>query len=162
MCIWHIYIHAAFVNGYRIGLGWQLLCEWWIDCMCVCQSDSMSYVWNLFVKEGCGISCRHALRGFQICFPCHGLLTATKSSISLSESLHLTLPPNPPVFLCASQVWYLSGWVCYLQLEKAKEQQEREGREVTEEEKEEWKALTEAARSYLTSAKKVIQVKITS
>ncbi|XP_023148925.1 uncharacterized protein si:dkey-12j5.1 [Amphiprion ocellaris] len=53
------------------------------------------------------------------------------------------------------QVWYLSGWVCYLQWEKAKEQQEREGREVTEEEKEEWKALTEAARSYLTNAKKL-------
>lgn len=55
------------------------------------------------------------------------------------------------------QVWYLSGWVCYLQLEKAKEQQEREGREATEEEKEERTALKEAARSYLTSAKKVIQ-----
>ncbi|XP_042346154.1 probable assembly chaperone of rpl4 isoform X2 [Plectropomus leopardus] len=53
------------------------------------------------------------------------------------------------------QVWYLSGWVCYLQFEKAKEQQEREGREVTEEETEEWKALKEAARSYLTSAKKM-------
>ncbi|XP_070691406.1 uncharacterized protein [Pempheris klunzingeri] len=53
------------------------------------------------------------------------------------------------------QVWYLSGWVCYLQLEKAKEQQEREGREVTEEEKEERKALTEASRSYLTNAKKL-------
>ncbi|XP_041798669.1 probable assembly chaperone of rpl4 isoform X2 [Chelmon rostratus] len=53
------------------------------------------------------------------------------------------------------QVWYLSGWVCYLQLEKAKEQQEREGRDVTEEEKEEWKALKEAARSYLTNAKKL-------
>uniref|UniRef100_A0A3Q1EII5 Si:dkey-12j5.1 n=1 Tax=Acanthochromis polyacanthus TaxID=80966 RepID=A0A3Q1EII5_9TELE len=53
------------------------------------------------------------------------------------------------------QVWYLSGWVCYLQWEKAKEQQEREGREVTQEEKEEWKALTEAARSYLTNAKKL-------
>ncbi|XP_073341263.1 uncharacterized protein [Pagrus major] len=53
------------------------------------------------------------------------------------------------------QVWYLSGWVCYLQLEKAKEQQEREGREVTEEEKEEWKALKEAARTYLTNAKKL-------
>ncbi|XP_070823504.1 uncharacterized protein [Chaetodon trifascialis] len=53
------------------------------------------------------------------------------------------------------QVWYLSGWVCYLQFEKAKEQQEREGREATEEEKEEWKALKEAARSYLTSAKKL-------
>ncbi|XP_018545042.1 uncharacterized protein si:dkey-12j5.1 [Lates calcarifer] len=53
------------------------------------------------------------------------------------------------------QVWYLSGWVCYLQLEKAKEQQQREGREVTEEETEEWKALKEAARSYLTNAKKL-------
>ncbi|XP_074509894.1 uncharacterized protein LOC141779128 [Sebastes fasciatus] len=53
------------------------------------------------------------------------------------------------------QVWYLSGWVCNLQLEKAKEQQEREGREVTEEETEEWKALEEAARSYLTNAKKL-------
>ncbi|XP_038567512.1 probable assembly chaperone of rpl4 isoform X1 [Micropterus salmoides] len=53
------------------------------------------------------------------------------------------------------QVWYLSGWVCYLQLEKAKEQQERGGREVTEEEMEEWKALKEAARSYLTNAKKL-------
>ncbi|XP_029959281.1 probable assembly chaperone of rpl4 [Salarias fasciatus] len=53
------------------------------------------------------------------------------------------------------QVWYLSGWVCYLQWEKAKEVQEREGREVTEEEKEEWKALTEAARSYLTRAVKL-------
>ncbi|AWO96670.1 putative UPF0661 TPR repeat-containing protein C16D10.01c-like [Scophthalmus maximus] len=53
------------------------------------------------------------------------------------------------------QVWYLSGWVCYLQFEKAKEQQEREGREVTEEETEEWKALKEAARSYLTNAKKL-------
>uniref|UniRef100_A0A3Q4AHJ4 Uncharacterized protein n=1 Tax=Mola mola TaxID=94237 RepID=A0A3Q4AHJ4_MOLML len=40
-------------------------------------------------------------------------------------------------------VWYLSGWVCYLQFEKAKEQQEREGRRVNEEEAEEWKALKE-------------------
>ncbi|KAI4811711.1 hypothetical protein KUCAC02_014588, partial [Chaenocephalus aceratus] len=54
------------------------------------------------------------------------------------------------------QVWYLSGWVCYLQLEKAKELQEREGREVTEEETEEWKALQEVARSYLTNAKKTL------
>lgn len=53
------------------------------------------------------------------------------------------------------QVWYLSGWVCYLQLEKAKERREREGGEATEEEKEEWTALREAARSYLTSAKKL-------
>jgi len=53
------------------------------------------------------------------------------------------------------QVWYLSGWVCHLQLEKAKEQQVREGREVTEEEKEEWTALKEAARLHLTNAKKL-------
>ncbi|XP_061572728.1 uncharacterized protein si:dkey-12j5.1 isoform X2 [Cololabis saira] len=53
------------------------------------------------------------------------------------------------------QVWYLSGWVCYLQWVKAKEQQEREGREATEEEKEERQALQEAARSYLTNAKKL-------
>ncbi|XP_008321568.1 probable assembly chaperone of rpl4 [Cynoglossus semilaevis] len=53
------------------------------------------------------------------------------------------------------QVWYLSGWVCYLQLEKAKEQQKREEREVTGEEAEEWTALKEAARSYLTNAKKL-------
>ncbi|XP_028437170.1 probable assembly chaperone of rpl4 isoform X1 [Perca flavescens] len=53
------------------------------------------------------------------------------------------------------QVWYLSGWVCYLQFEKAKEQQEREGREVMEEDTEEWKALKEAGRSYLTNTKKL-------
>ncbi|XP_031154958.1 probable assembly chaperone of rpl4 isoform X1 [Sander lucioperca] len=53
------------------------------------------------------------------------------------------------------QVWYLSGWVCYLQFEKAKEQQESEGREVMEEDTEEWKALKEAGRSYLTNAKKL-------
>lgn len=53
-------------------------------------------------------------------------------------------------------MWYLSGWVCYLQLEKAKERQEREGREATEEEKEEGMALKDAARSYLTNAKKVV------
>ncbi|XP_034730847.1 probable assembly chaperone of rpl4 isoform X1 [Etheostoma cragini] len=53
------------------------------------------------------------------------------------------------------QVWYLSGWVCYLQFEKAKEQQEREGRQVMEEYTEEWKALKEAGRSYLTNAKKL-------
>ncbi|XP_038125408.1 probable assembly chaperone of rpl4 [Cyprinodon tularosa] len=53
------------------------------------------------------------------------------------------------------QVWYLSGWVCYLQWEKAKQQQETEGREATEDETEEWKALQDAARSYLTNAKKL-------
>lgn len=49
--------------------------------------------------------------------------------------------------------------MCYLQLEKAKEQQKREEREVTGEEAEEWTALKEAARSYLTNAKKVIKLK---
>ncbi|XP_072250459.1 uncharacterized protein [Leuresthes tenuis] len=53
------------------------------------------------------------------------------------------------------QVWYLSGWVCYLQWDKAKERQQREEREATEDEKEEGKALQEAARSYLTNAKKL-------
>uniref|UniRef100_A0A3Q2PRP4 Si:dkey-12j5.1 n=2 Tax=Fundulus heteroclitus TaxID=8078 RepID=A0A3Q2PRP4_FUNHE len=53
------------------------------------------------------------------------------------------------------QVWYLSGWVCYLQWEKAKQLQEREGGEATEENKEEWTALQDAARSYLTNAKKL-------
>uniref|UniRef100_H2LWL3 Si:dkey-12j5.1 n=1 Tax=Oryzias latipes TaxID=8090 RepID=H2LWL3_ORYLA len=67
-------------------------------------------------------------------------------------ALHVT---STRLSFCVSQVWYLSGWVCYLQLEKAKEQQETEGREVTEEEREEWKALQEAARSYLTNAKKL-------
>ncbi|XP_030013563.1 probable assembly chaperone of rpl4 isoform X2 [Sphaeramia orbicularis] len=49
------------------------------------------------------------------------------------------------------QVWYLSGWASYLQ-SKTKQPTEGEG---TEEEKEEWKALTDAARSYLTNAKKL-------
>lgn len=53
------------------------------------------------------------------------------------------------------QVWYLSGWVCYLQWEKAKKQLEREGSEASEEIKEEWTALQDAARSYLTKAKKL-------
>lgn len=45
-------------------------------------------------------------------------------------------------------------------MEKAKEQRGSEGRAVAEEEEEaeERKALTEAARSYLTSAKKVTLV----
>ncbi|XP_071396522.1 uncharacterized protein [Centroberyx affinis] len=53
------------------------------------------------------------------------------------------------------QVWYLSGWVCYLQMEKAREQQAREERETTDEEREERDALKEAARTYLTRAKKL-------
>ncbi|XP_077453827.1 uncharacterized protein LOC144072586 [Stigmatopora argus] len=52
------------------------------------------------------------------------------------------------------QVWYLSGWVCYLQLEKAKEQQEGEGK-TFEEEDEERSSLKEAARLHLTNAKKL-------
>lgn len=53
------------------------------------------------------------------------------------------------------QVWYLSGWVCYLQMERAREQRAREEREASEEEREECEALREAARSYLTRAKKL-------
>ena len=48
-------------------------------------------------------------------------------------------------------MWYLSGWVCCLQKDRAGEQRVREG----EEEREEAEALREAARSYLTKAKKV-------
>lgn len=72
--------------------------------------------------------------------------------------LLLCTPNLQPISLSPdSQVWYLSGWVCYLQLEKAKDQQEREARTRNEEE-EEREALKEAARSYLTKAKKVIQI----
>uniref|UniRef100_A0A8C7DE39 Si:dkey-12j5.1 n=1 Tax=Oncorhynchus kisutch TaxID=8019 RepID=A0A8C7DE39_ONCKI len=49
------------------------------------------------------------------------------------------------------QVWYLSGWVCYLQMEERR----REEREESDEEREECEALKEAARSYLTKAKKL-------
>lgn len=45
--------------------------------------------------------------------------------------------------------------MCYLQWEKAKQHQEREESEALEE-NEEWKTLQDAARSYLTNAKKVI------
>lgn len=79
-------------------------------------------------------------------------------TFSLSLNLCTKHPPPTPSLSPVSQVWYLSGWVCYLQLEKAKEQQEREGRRVDEEEAEEWKALKEAARTYLTSAKKVFVI----
>ncbi|XP_034030819.1 probable assembly chaperone of rpl4 isoform X2 [Thalassophryne amazonica] len=50
------------------------------------------------------------------------------------------------------QVWYLNGWVCYLQMVKAKEQQERG---AAEKEEGEAFALKEASRSYLTNAKKL-------
>ncbi|KAM4601489.1 uncharacterized protein ACJ7VT_021218 [Polymixia lowei] len=53
------------------------------------------------------------------------------------------------------QVWYLSGWVCYLQMERARDQRARDQKEATDEETEEWNALKEAARSYLTRAKKL-------
>ncbi|XP_076010020.1 uncharacterized protein LOC143003311 [Genypterus blacodes] len=54
------------------------------------------------------------------------------------------------------QVWYLSGWVCYLQMGKVKEGTEEEAEEAEEtEETEERSALKEAARSYLTNAKKL-------
>lgn len=79
-------------------------------------------------------------------------------SVLLVIVLLLCTPNLQPISLSPdSQVWYLSGWVCYLQLEKAKGQQEREGRTRNEEE-EEGEALKEAARSYLTKAKKVIQI----
>ncbi|KAM9806305.1 uncharacterized protein ACBT44_013714 isoform 1-T1 [Syngnathus typhle] len=53
------------------------------------------------------------------------------------------------------EVWYLSGWVCYLQLERAKEQQEKDGRQLTDVEEEERSALKETARMHLTNAKKL-------
>lgn len=57
-------------------------------------------------------------------------------------------------------MWYLSGWVCYLQLEKLPEQQGGQERPRSEEEEEERRALREAARSYLTNAKKVFHAKL--
>ncbi|XP_030227063.1 probable assembly chaperone of rpl4 isoform X1 [Gadus morhua] len=53
------------------------------------------------------------------------------------------------------QVWYLSGWVCYLQMQRAGEHLAGEAREATEAEQEEYDALKEAARSYLTRSKKL-------
>ncbi|XP_045574480.1 probable assembly chaperone of rpl4 isoform X1 [Salmo salar] len=62
------------------------------------------------------------------------------------------------------EVWYFSGWVCYLQMERAEEERTREEREESDEERtreereesdEEREALKEAARSYLTKAKKL-------
>lgn len=92
----------------------------------------------------------------------HLLLHRTTFSPSLNRCSPARLLPTHLSFsLSLHQVWYLSGWVCYLQLEKAKEQRGSEGRTVAEkeeEEEEESKALTEAARSYLTSAKKVTLV----
>ena len=49
----------------------------------------------------------------------------------------------------------MSGWVCYLQMQRAGEHWAEEAREATEAEQEEYDALKEAARSYLTRAKKV-------
>lgn len=144
------------------------ICKW-VQC-CLSGSDQVD---SYYVSDGLLIPCymcETCLSKKAVGFHADVLREGYKS-ISLVTA-HLlqqkTLSPclnppptttttNPPLFLFASQVWYLSGWVCNLQLEKAKEQQEREGREVTEEETEEWKALEEAARSYLTNAKKVIQ-----
>lgn len=92
----------------------------------------------------------------------HKCLSLSQNTFCNKEHIHFALHVTSTCLsFCVSQVWYLSGWVCYLQWEKAKEQQEAEGREVTGEEKEEWEALQEAARSYLTNAKKVSLVKVT-
>ncbi|KAM9310523.1 uncharacterized protein KZ484_026402 [Pholidichthys leucotaenia] len=50
------------------------------------------------------------------------------------------------------QVWYLCGWVCYLQWGNAKQLQERERKQEIEEEA---VTLKDSARSYLTNAKKL-------
>lgn len=68
-------------------------------------------------------------------------------------------PPSPIALFLVPQVWYLSGWVCYLQMENPREQHEGDERTRSEENEEERRALWEAARSYLTNAKKVIQRK---
>lgn len=67
---------------------------------------------------------------------------------------------SPVALFLVPQVWYLSGWVCYLQLENPRVQHEGEERTSSEENEEERMALWEAARSYLTNAKKVIQGKL--
>ncbi|KAJ0066207.1 hypothetical protein NL108_001443, partial [Boleophthalmus pectinirostris] len=96
----------------------------------------------------------------QVCYipPYESRITTAKLLIEAEEyenALFLSGPLPNVSFSVSPQVWYLSGWVCYLQLQRAKELLQREAREATEEEREEGKALEEAARSYLTNAKKV-------
>lgn len=155
MCI---YIHAAVVNEDSI------VCQDWIrltvimqvmDCACACVRACVCETG--LSKKDVGFHGNMRREGYKSV----SLVTAhllQQRTFSFSPNLCANRPPQPTSLSPASQVWYLSGWVCYLQLEKAKEQQEREGRTVTEEEEEEWKALKEAARSYLTNAKKVIQI----
>ena len=123
----------------------------------------MLYVRKLLSKEDVEFHKDMLCEGYKSVSPvtAHLLQQRTLSLSIWIFSPHAPCPPNHSLFLRVSQVWYLSGWVCYLQLEKAKEQQEKDGKEVMEEEIEELKALKEAARSYLTNAKKVIQIKIT-
>lgn len=166
MCI---YIHAAFMNVYSVYQDWirMTVIMWVIDSLCVCVS-----VWFhvTFVKPVCQRRMWDFMQTRSVrvtnLFPLSLFTYCNKEHFLALPGCHAPCPPSPqptnPPLLSASQVWYLSGWVCYLQFEKAKEQQEREGRQMTEDELEEWKALKEAARSYLTNAKKVIEVKITS
>ena len=91
---------------------------------------------------------RFSLKDYNSVFP---------DTTHLQESLSLSLRPSLclRVFLLSLQVWYLSGWVCYLQMQRAGEHWAGEAREASEAEQEEYDALKEAARSYLTRAKKV-------
>lgn len=88
------------------------------------------------------------------------LLTAHLLQWRTSCLSGIPVPPRPPItspsLSLASQVWYLSGWVCYLQMENPREQHEGEERTSSKEKEEERRVLGEAARSYLTNAKKVI------
>lgn len=97
---------------------------------------------------------RACARSSRICFPSHGSLAPVENTVS-AWSLCLSL--SPVALFLVPQVWYLSGWVCYLQAEKPREPREGEERSSGEESEEERRALWEAARSYLTNAKKVVQ-----
>lgn len=96
------------------------------------------------------------LQKLHFCFPSNGSLAPVENIVSVWS---LSPLPSPMAFFFVPQVWYLSGWVCYLQMENPKEQDEGEERTSSEENEEERRALWEAARSYLNSAKKVIQRK---